>query len=57
MYSSLVTLIRSQLQGDVPTEDFDDGYISGSNCISIRNKEDVVEVWNNIRKRVSIILG
>ena len=55
-YSSLVTLIRSQLQGDITTEDFDVGYISGSNCISIRNKEDVVEVWNNIRKGASIIL-
>jgi len=55
-YSSLANLIRNQLKDDITSEDFDVGYINGSNRISIQNKEDIVEVWNNVRKGVNVIL-
>jgi len=40
----------------VTTKGFDVGYLNGSNCISIRTKEDVVEVWNNVKKGVNVVL-
>ena len=50
---SLRSLIRAQLQDDVVSEYFDVGYMNGNNCVSIRNKEDLVEVWSNI---LSVVL-
>jgi len=52
-YLSLANLIRNQLKDDITSEDFDIGNINGSNCISILNKEDTVEAWNDIRKGVN----
>ena len=43
--SLLVELIRGQLKGGITSEDFEVGYVNGSNLISLRNKEDVSEVW------------
>jgi len=32
------------------------GYMNGTNCNSIRNKEDLLKVWNNMQKGVNVLL-
>ena len=54
--STLVTLIRSQLEDDIIEDHFDVGYISGANVVSIRNKDGLAEVWGNVNKGVNVTL-
>ena len=54
--SRLVELIRAQLKGDIIAEDFDVGYVSGNNLISLRNKEDVSEIWTSANRGQTIVL-
>ena len=35
---------------DISQSKFDFGYLQGSNVVTITNKEDLVEVWANIKK-------
>ncbi len=35
---------------EIVTEDFDIGYIQGSTVVRIRSKEDISELWANVRK-------
>lgn len=53
----LRSLIRSQLQIEVSqSSNFDVGYLQGSNVVNVRNKEDVLEIWANIKKGANITL-
>ena len=47
---SLRSLIRSQLQDDIISENFDVGYMNGNNCAGVRSQQDLAEVWSNIQK-------
>ena len=50
-------VIREQLCDEIcPVGCFDIGYLQGSNTITLRNKEDIVEVWANIKKGKNIML-
>ena len=52
----LKEVIRAQLKKDVITSDFDVGYISGSNMVSIRTQADLSEVWSEIISGKNLIL-
>ena len=54
--SRLAELIKTQLKGDIIAQDFDVGYVSGSNLISLRNKEDVSEIWAGANRGQNIVL-
>ena len=41
---------------NILSEYFDVGYMNRNNCVSIRNKEDLVEVWSIILKGMSVVL-
>lgn len=47
---SLKEVIRRQLQDDITAKDFDVGYVQGSNVIRIRSREDLSEVWADLRR-------
>ena len=52
----LKDLIKTQLLGEVANK-FDLGYIMhGSSVVSLRSKEDILEVWSNVNKGANIIL-
>ena len=42
--------IRDQLTKEVSQNKFDIGYLQGTNFVTVRNAEDLAEVWMNIRK-------
>ena len=48
--------IKSQLQDDIGEKDFDVGVYHGNNIVSIRSKEDVMDVWKDIKDGVKVIL-
>ena len=52
----LKLLIRTQLQKDILSGEFDIGYLQGSTVVNIRNSQDLVEIWNNVRKGNKTIL-
>lgn len=53
----LKDLIKTQLRGEVSQNtDFDVGCLQGSNVVSIRSKEDILEIWAGIQKGASAIL-
>ena len=52
----LKTLIRNQLSGDIITDDFDVGFLDGSNTIRIRTKEDLAEVRSELLKQRKVTL-
>ena len=45
----LKKVIRSQLHQDITSKDFDIGYVQGSNVIRIRSREDLSEMWIDLR--------
>lgn len=51
-------VIKSQLCGDIISceDNFDVGVVQGSNVVSIRTKEDLMDVWNDIKKGNKVIL-
>ena len=53
---TLKTEIRGQLHGDIVSNDFDVGYISGNSIISTHNPDDLAEIWSDIKKGSKIIL-
>lgn len=54
---NLKTIIRTQLQGEISqSSKFDIGYLQGSNVVSIRSEEDLLEIWENFRKGANITL-
>ena len=46
----LKSIIRSQLQHDIVADDFDVGYIQGACVVRVRSKEDLAEMWADLRK-------
>ena len=52
----LKQLIKNQLNGDI-VEDFDVvGVLQGTNVVSIRNVEDMKDVWSDIKKGIKVVL-
>jgi len=51
----LKRVIKLQLAGDV-TDDFDVGYYQATTVVSIRSPQDSMEVWNDVKKGVKVIL-
>ena len=49
-------LVRAQLKNELIGGDFDIGYISGSNMVSIRTQADFADVWVNIISGKNVIL-
>ena len=47
--------LKNQLNGDI-VEDFDVGFFQGTNVVSIRNVEDMKDVWSDIKKGVKVVL-
>ena len=43
-------LIKAQLSEDITEDDFDIGYLHGNTVISIRNKADLDDIWECLRK-------
>ena len=48
---NLMGEIRGQLRGDIVSSDFDVGYVCGNSVISIRNPDDLAEIWLDITER------
>ena len=53
--SILEGVIREQLGDDICLGSFDMGYLRGSNTVTLRNKEDIIEVWANIKNGKNIM--
>ena len=56
MCSQLRALIRNQLSTDVTKGSFDIGYLQNNTVISVRNGEDLTEIWANLHKGTSVML-
>ena len=54
--SALVTLIRAQLQDDITEDSFEVGYLKGSTTVTLRSKEDLMELWDSIKKENNVTL-
>ena len=48
---ALKTAIRGQLRKDIICTDFDIGFMNRNSAISIRNQEDLSEIWVDLSKR------
>ena len=47
----LKKLIKESLHDDISSRDFDIGYMQGSNVIRVRTKEDMSEMWSEVKKQ------
>ena len=47
---AIKTLIREQLNKDIVSGDFDIGFVIGSSAVRIHNKNDLLDVWSELRK-------
>lgn len=45
----LKQIIRNQLGIEITSDDFDVGYIQGSTVVRIQTKEDIAELWSNVK--------
>ena len=54
--SQLRALIRDQLTTDITQGSFDVGYLQNNMVISVRNGEDLAEIWATLHKGTSIML-
>ena len=53
----LKTVVKSQLLDEITQGgDFDVGYLQGSSIVSIRSKEDLLEIWAGLMKGANTIL-
>ena len=52
----LKALIRNQISGNIITDDFDVGFLDGSNTIRICTKEDLAEVRSELLKQRKVTL-
>ena len=53
---ALKTAIRGQLRKDIIRTDFDVGFMNGNSVISIRNQEDLSEIWVDLCKGKKVML-
>ena len=49
----LKDLIKESLHDDISSGNFDVGYMQGTNVIRVRTKDDISEMWSDIRKQRS----
>ena len=49
-------VIRTQLEDDIVDSDFEVGVIQGSNVVSIRTRDDMIDVWKDVKKGVKVVL-
>ena len=56
--NKLKNVIKTQLWDDIVTseEDFEVGVVQGNSVVSIRSKEDMMDVWKDIRKGTKVVL-
>ena len=54
--SHLKALIRKQVGEEIIKGDFDVGYLQGNNVITMRNKEDIQELWYNLQRGSNIVI-
>jgi len=54
--SRLKSLIRAQLREDITSSEFDVGFVSGNNVVSIRSEQDLAEIWSNLLRRDKVLL-
>ena len=54
--SHLKALIRKQVGGEIVEDDFDVGYLQGSNAIVMRNEEDIHELFSSLLKGSNTII-
>ena len=54
--SDLKALIRNQVGGEVIKDDFDVGYLQGNNVITMRNKENILELWSNLQRGTNTVV-
>ena len=54
--SQLRALIRNQLSTDITQGSFDIGYLQNNMVVSVRNEEDLAEIWANLCKGTSVML-
>lgn len=54
--SLLKSLIRAQLREDISAYDFDVGYLNGASVVSIRNEDDLAEIWSSLLKGDKVTL-
>ena len=47
--ADLKGIIKEQLQHDVVSGDFDVGYVQGASVIRVRSREDIQEMWSEIK--------
>ena len=52
----LKEVISSQFNEDITLKDFDVGYYQGSTVVTIRNSQDLGEIWQEVRKGNNIVL-
>ena len=52
--SLLKSLIRAQLREDISAYDFNVGYLNGASVVSIRNEDDLAEIWSSLLKGDSV---
>ena len=51
-----MALIRKQVGEEIIEGDFDVGYLQGNNVITMRNKEDIQELWCNLQKGSNTVI-
>lgn len=49
-------MIKSQLESDIVSHEFDVGIVSGSSVISIRTKADLQDFWGDVRMGKKVML-
>lgn len=52
--SDLKKVIRNTLHDDITTKDFDVGYIQGSAVVRIRSKDDLSEMWSELKSKSNV---
>ena len=53
---SLKAVIHQQLKGDIISGDFDVGYMDKTTVVSIRNSQDLCDIWNDVKKGKSVVI-
>ena len=49
-------VIRAQLSDDIVTGEFEVGVLQGNTVVNLRSKDDVLDVWKEVKKGIKITL-
>lgn len=52
---TLKRLIKNQLQDDIVSQ-FDVGVVRGNSVVLVRNREDVMDVWKDIKRSSKVVI-